>query len=200
MRARFRSCPRSKTAPAWHAGFLAMLPMIRRHARIAFRYIDPDARDEAVQAVVCNAMAAYLRLCELNKTSIAYPGVLARYGVAQVKDGRIVGGRLNGKDASSAYCRRRTGIVVERLDQLDREENAWREVLVEDRYAGPADTARARLDFAAWLRSLPSRLRRLTTEEGKTAVVVTHDQRIFHFADRIFWLENGRVAETIESQ
>ena len=37
--------------------------------------------------------------------------------------------------------------------------------------------------------------RRLTTEEGKTAVVVTHDQRIFPFADRICWLENGRVVE-----
>ena len=39
-------------------------------------------------------------------------------------------------------------------------------------------------------------LRRLTTEEGKTAIVVTHDARIFPFADRVLWLENGRVAET----
>jgi len=37
--------------------------------------------------------------------------------------------------------------------------------------------------------------RRLTTEQGKTAVVVTHDQRIFQFADKVFWLENGRVVE-----
>jgi len=29
--------------------------------------------------------------------------------------------------------------------------------------------------------------------------VVTHDQRIFPFADRIFWLANGRVAQTNES-
>ncbi len=41
-------------------------------------------------------------------------------------------------------------------------------------------------------------LRRLTTQEGKTAVVVTHDQRIFPFADQVFWLENGRVVETHE--
>ena len=39
-------------------------------------------------------------------------------------------------------------------------------------------------------------LRRLTTDEGKTAIVVTHDQRIFPFADRVLWLENGRVVET----
>jgi putative ABC transport system ATP-binding protein len=39
-------------------------------------------------------------------------------------------------------------------------------------------------------------LHRLVTEGGKTAVVVTHDPRIFHFADRIFHLENGRIART----
>jgi putative ABC transport system ATP-binding protein len=39
-------------------------------------------------------------------------------------------------------------------------------------------------------------LRRLTTDQGKTAIVVTHDQRIFRFADRLLWLENGRVTES----
>ena len=43
-------------------------------------------------------------------------------------------------------------------------------------------------------------LRRLTTEEGKTAVVVTHDQRIFHFADHLFRLENGRIIEAERPQ
>ncbi len=38
-------------------------------------------------------------------------------------------------------------------------------------------------------------LRRLVTEEGKTAIVVTHDSRIFSFADQIHWLENGRIVE-----
>ena len=42
-------------------------------------------------------------------------------------------------------------------------------------------------------------LRRLTADEGRTAVVVTHDQRIFHFADRVFHLENGRIKETTET-
>ncbi len=38
-------------------------------------------------------------------------------------------------------------------------------------------------------------LRRLVTQEGRTAVVVTHDSRIFSFADQIHWLENGRIVE-----
>ena len=57
--------------PAWHQAFLTLMPAIATHARLAFRYLDPDARQEAVQAVVCNAMVAYLRLWELGKSSIA---------------------------------------------------------------------------------------------------------------------------------
>jgi hypothetical protein len=32
---------------------------------------------------------------------------------------------------------------------------------VEDRYAGPAEVASTRLDFAAWLEELPKRLRKI---------------------------------------
>jgi len=37
-------------------------------------------------------------------------------------------------------------------------------------------------------------LKKLVVELGKTAVVVTHDQRIFPFADRVCYLDNGRIA------
>ncbi len=37
-------------------------------------------------------------------------------------------------------------------------------------------------------------LRRLVIQQQRTAVVVTHDPRIFRFADRILHLENGRIA------
>ncbi|RMF97961.1 MAG: ABC transporter ATP-binding protein [Planctomycetota bacterium] len=43
-------------------------------------------------------------------------------------------------------------------------------------------------------------LRALTAEEGKTAIVVTHDARIFGFADRVLWLEDGRIVENREPQ
>jgi putative ABC transport system ATP-binding protein len=42
-------------------------------------------------------------------------------------------------------------------------------------------------------------LRRLTAEQGRTAVVVTHDPRIFHLADRILHLEEGRIQQTTHS-
>jgi len=57
-----------------------------------------------------------------------------------------------------------------------------------------ADEPTASLDAASSQEAMGI-LRRLTTEEGKTAVVVTHDPRIFRFADRVFWLEGGRVAD-----
>ena len=41
-------------------------------------------------------------------------------------------------------------------------------------------------------------LRHLAAEQARTIVVVTHDQRIFRYADRVFWLEDGRVAESLE--
>jgi putative ABC transport system ATP-binding protein len=61
-----------------------------------------------------------------------------------------------------------------------------------------ADEPTASLD-AANGQEVMRLLRRLTTEEGRAVVLVTHDQRIFHFADRILWLENGRVSEMPES-
>jgi putative ABC transport system ATP-binding protein len=39
-------------------------------------------------------------------------------------------------------------------------------------------------------------LRTLAGEAGRTVVVVTHDSRIFHFADRIVPMEDGRIAST----
>jgi hypothetical protein len=122
-------------APDWRPAFLAMLPVIETHARCTFRRLDPEAREEAVQEVIANACCAFARLAQLGKIALAYPTVLARYGVAQVKDGRKVGGHLNVRDVSSAYAQRRKGFIVERLDHFDEDENQWCELLVEDRRA-----------------------------------------------------------------
>jgi hypothetical protein len=139
-----------------------MLPKIKAYAAIAFRNREPEAQEEAVQEVVANALRAYVRLVELKKAAIAYPTVLARFGVAQVKEGRKVGSRLNVRDISSEYSQRHKGFHVERLDHRDDEENAWQEILLEDKNAGPAEIAATRIDFAAWLKELPARARRIT--------------------------------------
>ncbi len=160
---------RRPKAPKWHAPFLRMLPAIRTHARVAFRHLGQEAREEAVQEVIANACRAYVRLVELGKTEISYAGVLARFGVAQVNDGRRVEGRSNVRDVSSEFCQRRKGGTVKRLDKFDKEEG-WQEIVVEDKTAIPADFARVRVDFSDWLRTLRRRDRRIaeTLSVGET--------------------------------
>ena len=161
MKTSMRSVRCRKNPPAWHADFEAMIPAIENYARIAFRHLDAEARGEAIQETICNACQAYVRLVELGKTDVAYPSALARFGVRQTKEGRKVGGKLNCRDTLSEYCRQKKNLFIERLDKFDSEEQGWEEILVEDKHAGPADTAIVRIDFSTWLQLLPSRLRKI---------------------------------------
>ena len=134
-----------------------MLPRIRLYLRSAFRGLNPDARAEAVQEGLVNGVAAYRRLWERGKAELAYPSVLAKFAASHIRAGRLTATRLNGRDVMSLYCQKRQAVRVERLDRYDPQEQCWQEILVEDRQAGPAETAAARIDFGAFLRSLSSR-------------------------------------------
>lgn len=176
-----------KSPPAWHGDFVAMIPAIETHAKIAFRRLDAEAREEAIQEVVCNACCAYARLVELHKAKLAYPSVLARFAVAQTREGRKVGGRLNCGDVSSEYCQQKKRLLVERLDRYDSEKAAWEEILVEDRHAGPAATAITRIDFSTWLQLLPRRQRKIATFLAKGESTKT--------AARKFSVSPGRISQ-----
>ncbi len=138
--------------------FLAMLPTMKEIARYAFRAHRAEMREELIQEVIANAYLAYARLVAFGKQNVAYPTPLARYAIRQVCSGRRVGSRLNVRDVLSPAARGR--VTLERLDQFDRE-GEWKEAIVEDRKAGPAETAAARIDMAAWLQSLPRRARQI---------------------------------------
>lgn len=154
----FRARP---AAPAWQERFLAMLPAIQTHARLAFRHLKPEARDDATQEVVANALVALTRLVQLGKTDVAYPTVLARYAVAQFQDGRRVGNRRNVRDVLSPYAQKRKRIDVERLDRFDKEAGQWVEAVVEDHRTPILEQVAFRCDFPAWLDTLPRRNRRI---------------------------------------
>ena len=158
--------PSRKIARKWYAVFMRMLPRIRVHARIAFRALDPEAKAEAIQDVTANAWKAFVALVKRGKAAVAYASPLAMYGIRQYRDHRRVGSHLNVKDVSSSYCQQRKGIHLARLDKFDSQENAWEEVLVEDRHCGPAQVACTRIDFDSWLKSLPCRYRRLAQYLG----------------------------------
>ncbi len=150
-----------KSTSAWHAAFLAMVPRIRRQARISFRNARPELREELIHEVVTNCFAAYARLVELGKEELAFPTALARFAIGQVRVGRKVGNRLRIREVMSRYAQHKKGFQVERLDQFHAEAKEWRQILIEDRRAGPAEIAACRIDFASWLRLLPSRRRRI---------------------------------------
>lgn len=164
----------------WQAGFMALLPDLFRYARQAFRSLRGEARNEAIQEVIVSAMLAYLRLYQRDKEDVAYASVLARYAIAQYHDGRRVAAQLNCQDVLSAYARRLKGIQVESLDRRDMDGESWREIVVEDRHAGPAETAAVRVDFAAWLALQTGRDRKIAgaLAEGSTTQEVAKRFRV----------------------
>jgi len=130
--------------------FLDMLPSIRQQARFAFRAETPERRDDLVTEVIANCFVAFVRLMDRGKAGKVYPTPLVQYAIKQVRDGRHVGTSLNVNDVSSEHAQRSKGIVVESLDRYDQRKQEWREILIEDRHAGPAETAASRIDFSAW--------------------------------------------------
>jgi hypothetical protein len=169
----------TKSFPAWHTDYLAMLPAIRNRACFAFRELDPDARDEAVQQILVSTFIAFRRLVKQERTHLASPSALARFAIAQVRVGRCIGVRLNSQDVLSPYAQRRRGFRVERLHQAA-SNRAWREVVVEDRRTAPAEVALTRVDFEDWLGTLSPRQQTLVNSlaKGHTATEIASQLRL----------------------
>ena len=161
------------------AKFLAMLPRIRRQAAYYLRHLSKKERAEAVQEVVASAFVSYVRLIERGKADLAYAGPLARYGACQYLAGRRVGNRMNGHDvtlgltaARRKECRSSNSITS--TTRLTNGSNwSWK-----IRHSGPADVAATRVDFRAWLESLPVRTRHVA-ETLATGEATSHVARMF---------------------
>ena len=144
---------------SWQARFVQLLPRIRAQAQSRFRHLAPGAREEATAEVIASALVSYARLVALGQEDRAYATTLVRYAVAQFRAGRRVGCRMNVCDLTSDLCRQKNGVSVERLDCFDKRSGDWHELVVEDKHSTPAEVATTRVDFAAWLESLPERTR-----------------------------------------
>jgi hypothetical protein len=166
---------------------LALLPRIRYYARFAFRGLDPEAKQEAVQCVVASALAAYVRLVQLNKADIAYATPLARYAIRQYRDGRRLGSKMNVHDVSSPYAQQRKNICLERLDEYDETEACWKEILIPDQTCTPAELAASRIDFPEWLRTLKPR-------DRKVAMKLASGEPTGRVA-KMFRLSEGRISQ-----
>jgi len=140
---------------------MLLSPLILRQARLASRGKDPESREEFTAEVVANALVGFARLVQLGRESLAYGTPLGTYGVRQARAGRKVGTKSNANDVGSPYAEVAKGIHVKRLDHRDEETGEWREILIEDRRAGPSQTAAIRIDFGDWLGILSARQRRI---------------------------------------
>ena len=160
------------------AQFLAMLPTIRRQAAYRLRRLPAEKRAEAIQEVVANTFVSYVHWIERGKVDLASAGPLARYAACQYLHGRRVGSSMNCNDVTSDYCRHQKGVSLERLDRIDESTGEWEELVVEDRHSTPAEVATTRIDFRAWLESLPERTRHVA-ETLATGEATSHVARMF---------------------
>jgi hypothetical protein len=147
--------------PHWQDSFLAMLPSIRRQARVAFRYLRAEAREDAIAEVVAKALVAYARLVQSGRQSLAYPTVLARYAVRQFLAARRVGTSMNCQDVYSPAAQRRFGFTVKRLYEEQQDAEAWVEATMEDTRTSVPDQAAFRIDFPEWLANQSPRARQI---------------------------------------
>lgn len=180
-------CSAACPAPRWHRRFMQLLPAIVRTARYSLRGFRCDLED-AMQEVVANAFVTFVALVRRGKMDLAYGSVLGRLAAAQFKDGRRVGNSLCCHEVLSPYAQRLKHFKCESLDHRDKDDqNEWCEVLVEDKTAGPFDIVRTKLDFDAWLHSLPRR-------DRKVAQYLSVGNRTSEAAVK-FGLSEGRISQ-----
>ena len=141
--------------------FLEMFPTLCKAIQHGFRRLQGERREEAIQEAVANAFVAFSRLVDLGRMQFAFPSSLARFAVAQVRDGRRVGGALNVRDVSSEYAQQRKQHSLQRLDLFNRHTARWCEVIVEDHQTPIPDQVCFRIDFPKWLSRLRSSDRRV---------------------------------------
>jgi hypothetical protein len=179
--------PHTPSIPAWHNRLLALLPAVLRQARIAFHSLDSEKREDALAEVVASTFTAYARLVELDKEDLAFATPLARYAICRYHDGRHVGTKFSARDVTSKRCQRLQNIKVKSFHRFDPDDGQWREILVEDKHATPADVATTRIDFAAWLSTLTPRERSIAmklAEGERTGTVAT-----------MFGVSAGRISQ-----
>ena len=163
--------------PAWHAGFLALLPHIRDQLRFALRRLPPDERAEAMADCIAHVTLSYARLYEQGKLDVAFPTSLADFAIRQYFAGRRVGTKINSNDITSPYAQRMRGFVVKSLDQRN-PAGEWKEIVVEDGRATPAEVAASRIDLDDWFGQLP-RLKRGIAETLATGETTSETAKRF---------------------
>jgi len=163
----------------WQAGFLSVLPAIATSARIRFRRLPAERREDAIQEAIASACVSYQLLAAKGKLHAARPTTLATFAVNFVRNGRHVGGRQDtATDPHSPACYKRHGISIRsyRAPAAVGGIDGWLQVAIAERKASIPDTAAFRIDFSHWLKTLNRRDRRIIAAftSGYSTSAVAH--------------------------
>jgi hypothetical protein len=153
-----------ETRTTWQAAFVALLPEIQQRLTRAFRHLDAEAREDAVEEGVVHCLLSFARLYARGCVAAASASSLAWFAAKQVKRGRLAVGRLNNREPLSRYAQLSRGFRVEWLSRCSNMDAQWIDRIVEDRRSSVADQVAVRLDARAWLATLSGRTRQVARE------------------------------------
>ena len=173
----------------WQTGFLNLLPAVQTHAKIQFRHLPLEQREDAIQEAIASACVSYQLLAAKGRLHVAHPGTLATFAVNFVRNGRHVGGSQDAAtDVLSPVARRRHGVVVSGYTVRSGDgTDGWKQIAVADRKVPIPDTVAFRVDFAEWLRSQGRR-------DRKIIAAFIRGERTMTVAGR-FGITEGRVSQ-----
>lgn len=144
-----------------------ILPVIERHARVVFRYLGPEARQEAQQNMATIAWSWALRISESGRDPTTFASTIADLAAKHHRAGRGIAGGQRSRDVMSPIARQRHGFTVSTLpDYSTLSPNPLQLALIDNTQTPPDEAACFRLDFGAWLDSWGERDRQLIVDLG----------------------------------
>jgi hypothetical protein len=146
---------RQENETTWQSDFVTMLTEIQQQLRRAFRHLDAEAREDAVEEGVVHSLLSYARLHEQGRAEVANASTLAWYAALAVRRGRPAGSKMNSKEPLSRYAQVGNGI------QIEQRHGNWIDMLVEDKRASVPDQVAAKLDVGTWFATLSRRMKRI---------------------------------------
>ena len=152
------SSPHTNLDPAAGGTFLAIKPVVERHANVVFRHLRPVDLEEAVAEAVAAAFVNFLRLTLRGQNPMQFSSVMATRAAQHVKQGRLTGNKMNSSDVLSLSARLRRGF---RLQFESGDGENWAEAFTDDAHTPIPDQVSFRCDFPRWLATLTERDRRI---------------------------------------
>jgi len=153
-----------KAPETWQQRFVEILPEIEQRLRHAFRRLNPESRDDAVEEGLVHCLLAFRRLHDQNRAESAFPSTLVHFAALHVRKGRQAACRMNSREPLSRYAQMKKDICVEPLQRFSAAQDQWIDLILEDQRSSVLDQVAARMDMRAWLAKLSLRTARIAKD------------------------------------